>query len=150
MKFCQKNMKSLHEWLSEYSVSHQHPVNKAFHKVCVPTIFVCSVAILFNIHPFVLGLFTLGAAIFYFLLSVKVFVGMALFTSGIIMFLINSDVRWWVWFLIFGVAWVGQFIGHHVEGRKPSFFTDLLFLLIGPVWVVYSILGIAPPPSKSE
>ncbi|EAX96399.1 PRS2 protein-related protein [Trichomonas vaginalis G3] len=131
-------------------ICHQHPINKVFHKVCVPTIFICSVALLFNLHPIILGLFTIGAAIFYFSLSLKVMLGMAAFFSCIVTFLVFYPVTWWVWLLIFGIAWVGQFIGHHVEGKKPSFFTDLLFLLIGPVWVFYSILGIAPPPQKSE
>jgi uncharacterized membrane protein YGL010W len=37
---------------------------------------------------------------------------------------------------IFVVAWIGQFIGHRIEGRKPSFFEDLRFLLIGPLFVL--------------
>ena len=37
---------------------------------------------------------------------------------------------------VFVIAWVGQFIGHHIEGRRPSFFTDLVYLMIGPVWVL--------------
>jgi uncharacterized membrane protein YGL010W len=37
--------------------------------------------------------------------------------------------------LIFMVNWIGQFIGHKIEGKKPSFFEDLIFLLIGPLWV---------------
>jgi uncharacterized membrane protein YGL010W len=34
------------------------------------------------------------------------------------------------------VAWVAQFYGHYVEGAKPSFLDDLLFLLIGPIFVL--------------
>ena len=37
---------------------------------------------------------------------------------------------------VFVVAWVGQFVGHHIEGRRPSFFTDLKYLLIGPLWTL--------------
>jgi uncharacterized membrane protein YGL010W len=44
--------------------------------------------------------------------------------------------------LVFGVAWIGQFIGHHIEGKKPSFFKDLFFLLIGPLWVLEEYLQI--------
>ena len=40
---------------------------------------------------------------------------------------------------IFIVAWIGQFIGHHIEGKKPSFFKDLFFLLIGPIWTMNSL-----------
>jgi uncharacterized membrane protein YGL010W len=37
---------------------------------------------------------------------------------------------------IFVVAWIGQFIGHKIEGKKPSFLDDLRFLLIGPLFVL--------------
>ena len=43
------------------------------------------------------------------------------------------------------LAWIGQFIGHKIEGEKPSFFEDLQFLLIGPAWLlgaIYQKLGI--------
>jgi uncharacterized membrane protein YGL010W len=36
---------------------------------------------------------------------------------------------------IWVVAWAGQFWGHKVEGAKPSFADDLVFLLIGPLFV---------------
>ena len=39
---------------------------------------------------------------------------------------------------VFVVAWIAQFVGHSklYEGKKPSFFTDLTYLLIGPIWVL--------------
>ena len=46
---------------------------------------------------------------------------------------------------VFVVAWIGQFIGHKVEGKRPSFFTDLVYLLVGPMWTLrklYTRLGI--------
>ena len=41
---------------------------------------------------------------------------------------------------VFVIAWIAQFIGHKHEGRKPSFLTDLTYLLIGPAWVVAKVL----------
>ena len=41
--------------------------------------------------------------------------------------------------LVFVVAWIGQFVGHHYEGKRPSFFTDLVYLLIGPPWVLVKL-----------
>ena len=40
---------------------------------------------------------------------------------------------------VFIVAWIGQFIGHAIEGRKPSFFEDVKFLLVGPAWLLHFI-----------
>lgn len=45
----------------------------------------------------------------------------------------------WVALGAFVVAWIGQFYGHKIEGKKPSFFEDLQYLLIGPVWVIHKI-----------
>ena len=48
--------------------------------------------------------------------------------------------------IIFTLAWIGQFIGHKIEGQKPSFFEDFKFLLIGPAWLlsfIYKKLGVS-------
>ena len=37
---------------------------------------------------------------------------------------------------VFVLAWIGQFVGHMIEGRKPSFFEDVKFLLVGPAWLL--------------
>jgi uncharacterized membrane protein YGL010W len=67
------------------------------------------------------------------------------------LFLINIIVRtldtplWVISLIIFFVAWIGQFYGHKVEGKKPSFLKDIQFLLIGPAWLmhfIYKRLGI--------
>ena len=52
---------------------------------------------------------------------------------------------WRISLYIFVIAWIGQFIGHKIEGKKPSFFQDLQFLLIGPAWLLsffYNKIGI--------
>ena len=52
---------------------------------------------------------------------------------------------WETSLIIFIVSWIGQFIGHKIEGKKPSFFQDIQFLLIGPLWLlsfVYNKIGI--------
>jgi uncharacterized membrane protein YGL010W len=52
---------------------------------------------------------------------------------------------WVTSLVIFVAAWIGQFIGHAIEGKRPSFFKDLQFLLIGPLWLLaaaYRRLGL--------
>jgi uncharacterized membrane protein YGL010W len=51
---------------------------------------------------------------------------------------------------VFILAWIGQFYGHKVEGKKPSFFKDLQFLLIGPVWCMDAYLGKVLPKWKTR
>lgn len=61
-----------------------------------------------------------------------------------------GDHRFWISFGIFVVAWIGQFIGHKIEGRKPSFFEDIFFLLIGPLWVLATFQPSLLPKQETE
>jgi uncharacterized membrane protein YGL010W len=50
-----------------------------------------------------------------------------------------ANLPWPLWLtalVIFVIAWIGQFAGHALEGKRPSFFKDVQFLLIGPLWLV--------------
>ena len=57
-----------------------------------------------------------------------------------------TDIPLWLSSIVaFVILWIMQFVGHHIEGKKPSFFKDIQFLLIGPAWVIgfiYDRLGI--------
>lgn len=79
--------------------------------------------------------------IYYFLLSRPLSVGVALFS--LFCLLIEAAyfnfTLWQVALTIFVVAWIGQFWGHKVEGKKPSFFKDIQFLMIGPMWLMHFI-----------
>jgi len=153
-------MKDLQTWLDLYGESHQNKTNKLIHWVCVPSIFFCVLALFSLIEipileqwlPIELSNFAsvvvfLGL-LFYLRLSFAMFLGIALFTGlcfqGI--FLLNeTELKLEISLLVFIVAWIGQFIGHKIEGKKPSFFDDLKFLLIGPAWLIafiYQKLGI--------
>jgi uncharacterized membrane protein YGL010W len=152
-------MRSVDQWLEEYGDSHRHPVNKALHWVCVPLI-VLTVLGLLSLVPLPLvtarwpwlnaGVVVAVLALLYYLrLSPPLALGalplLWLAFAGIDTL---ASLRWPLWLscvAIFVVAWVGQFIGHAIEGRRPSFFKDLQFLLIGPLWLlacVYRAVGI--------
>jgi len=145
--------RSIQQWFDAYGESHQHPTNKAIHWICVPTIYFCVVALLWSVPSplpdrlpggWAAMVAALLVVLFYIRLSVSVMVGMALFTGGCL--LLCSTVEraspwplWSVAMLLFVAAWIGQFYGHKVEGRKPSFLDDLQFLMIGPAWLMGSI-----------
>lgn len=153
-------MRSIQSWLDEYNESHQSSFNKLVHWICVPAIMFSLLGLfwtlqtpaLFNSLPLVLNwavVLILLALIFYFMLSIKLALGMVL-VAGSMLYLINwiDSIQTPLWILsmgIFIIAWIGQFIGHIVEGKKPSFIKDLQFLLIGPLWLlafIYRKLGI--------
>lgn len=159
-------MKTLDTWFSEYAVSHQNETNKTIHYICVPAIFFSIVGLLMSIPSAFLTNLAGGSAImgnwatvalilvliFYFRLSGAMGVKMLIFS---VLCLVGNYVistiapLWLVSLIIFGAAWVGQFYGHKIEGKKPSFLKDLQFLLIGPAWVIDSVFK-APQPPKRE
>lgn len=155
-------MKSINDWLNAYGESHQNSTNKLIHWFCVPLITFTLLGLLsfanwqFNInentYKISLATFLFIAAIFFYIrLSITITVGMALLT-GISLFYINmlennfnSQLLIKYYLLVFILAWIGQFIGHKIEGKKPSFIEDIKFLLIGPAWLlsfVYKKLNI--------
>jgi len=136
--------KTLEQWFAEYSESHQNPTNQRLHKICVPLIFFSIVAMLilipYSLGPIRIGEIVIAVALgWYFTLGAKPFVVMLVqvFLCYALLYALRQVTAPLVpLIVIFVLAWVGQFIGHHIEGKKPSFFKDLQFLLIGPLWVV--------------
>lgn len=139
-------MRSREQWLLEYGESHQNRTNQLIHKICVPAIFFCAVALI-KMIPFKFAGLNLSdilisiVMLWYLSLGKRVFALMFVVTSICMAIAhnwrIKSDYYLESVILLFVVAWIGQFIGHRIEGKKPSFFKDLQFLLIGPVWVFY-------------
>jgi len=145
-------MKSINEWLNEYGESHQNHTNKIVHFICVPLIFFSIVGLLYSVkitHLFgfeitLAHIILVILAIYYFLLSLPIAVGMVIYAAFCLMFcyLIEYNVGHLLAIsaLIFIVAWIAQFYGHDIEGKKPSFLKDIQFLLIGPAWIMSFLL----------
>lgn len=134
-----KSKRSLEQWLSEYAVSHQNPLNKKIHWLCVPTIFVSLLGMGMSLSVWFTLVVTALVGVFYLGLSKQLFFAMGIFTLLCLSVMAIMPLGFKFWALVFVVAWIGQFIGHKVEGKKPSFFEDLQFLLIGPAWVANSL-----------
>lgn len=150
-------MRTATEWFELYGVSHKNPTNKLIHWICIPVILVNTLGLVASI-PFpwgeglALNWATVAAVLaiaFYFRLSWTIGLGMtavAAVALGINAGIVAAGLPLlWVSVASFFIAWVFQFIGHKVEGEKPSFFEDLQFLLVGPAWLlqfVYKKLGV--------
>ena len=141
--------KSLQSWLADYAVSHQHPINKKIHWLCVPTIFASILGMGMSWQAaFTLVLIAL-VMLFYLRLSTQLFIAMGMFVLFCLAAIAILPVGFKFWFGVFVVAWIGQFVGHKIEGKKPSFFEDLQFLLIGPAWVANSLSEKLAKPKTS-
>lgn len=124
------------ELLAHYGESHQNPGNEIIHFIAIPLIMLSLVGMLFALHPWVAYAFVAASMVYYARLSLVFFITMAL-TSGLtfaIVFAMGSRVLP-ISVAIFVGAWIMQFVGHKMEGKKPSFFEDLQFLWVGPLFV---------------
>ncbi|MBV8660169.1 MAG: DUF962 domain-containing protein [Burkholderiales bacterium] len=152
-------MMTLNDWLTVYGESHQNPTNIAIHKICVPAIVFTALGMLWTIpvpaalaaipYANVATVVVVLALLFYIRLSPVMAAGMAIMSGAFLLILEQMQLAHLPILAIsiglFVLAWIGQFYGHKVEGKKPSFFKDLQFLLIGPAWTLswlYRKLGI--------
>ena len=124
--------------LARYGESHRNPVNELIHIVCIPAIVFSLLGILWAIHPIVPLLVVAMALVYYSKLSRTFAMGMAVMAGAmlVLLALLPDGTVLPTSIGVFVAAWIGQFVGHHIEGKKPSFFDDLRFLLIGPLFVL--------------
>lgn len=141
-------MKTMNQWFDEYSESHQNKTNKAIHWVCVPTILFSIIGILAHFSALLTALLLLLSFVFYARLDLVLAVAMAALLVVMAWLIYTLPVGVGFYIGLFVLAWIGQFYGHKVEGKKPSFFKDLQFLLIGPAWCMDAYLGKLIPKWK--
>lgn len=140
-------MRRVDALFDRYGESHRDPTNKAIHWICVPLITWSLLAALWAWSPIAACVLIGVATAFYFTLSVPLAIGMLAVSAAMIVPLtqIAPQHLLAIAAAVFILAWIGQFVGHKIEGKKPSFFEDLKFLLVGPAWLlgfVYRRLGI--------
>ena len=124
--------------LAQYSESHRNPTNELIHFVCVPVIVFSLLGLVWSMHPLAALAVVAAALWYYFKLSPPFAFGM-LGMSAVMLALLAIMPRYTVLpvsIALFVLAWMGQFVGHQIEGKKPSFFDDIRFLLIGPLFVL--------------
>ncbi len=147
-------MRTVNDWFDSYSADHRNPTNIVIHWICVPAILWTVIALLWLLPVpssigrtgFWCGLVMVGAVAFYWRLSRRlgasmfvVLVALALLTD-LLRRRLGADTLFWTAIAVFVLAWIGQFVGHLIEGRRPSFFTDLQYLLIGPAWLTGKLM----------
>ncbi|MFN7551169.1 MAG: DUF962 domain-containing protein [Pseudomonadota bacterium] len=146
--------RAVDRWLGNYSEDHRHPTNIVLHHVCVPLIMWTVVAFFWVIpvppgigEPWLwAALAMVGALGWYLRLSRPL--GLAMVAVFVVLGAITHVLYGWLGatqllslaILVFVLAWIGQFIGHRIEGKRPSFFTDLVYLLVGPLWITAKAL----------
>ena len=123
--------------LAHYGQSHQHPVNEVIHFIAIPLIMFSLVGLLFLLHPYVAYAFVGASMVYYARLSMAFLITMmvgSLLVLALIQRIGPSLLPLCV--TVFVGAWVMQFVGHKLEGKKPSFLEDIQYLWVGPLFVL--------------
>jgi uncharacterized membrane protein YGL010W len=147
MSSMQSGTRNVDRLLERYGEFHRNPANKAIHWVCVPLIVWSVLAALWTVSPLAVYAAIGVMTVFYLWLSLPLALGMLGVMALMVwpLTLLGSHALI-VSIAVFIAAWIGQFIGHILEGRKPAFLEDVRSLLIGPAWLLadlYRRLGIA-------
>lgn len=128
--------------LAHYGLSHTHPTNERIHMVAIPAIMLSLTGLLFALHPALVLALLAASMVYYARLSWRFTVCMLLASSVLVAVVDALDARGVllpVSVAVFVVAWIFQFVGHRIEGKKPSFFEDLQYLLVGPLFVLSKV-----------
>jgi uncharacterized membrane protein YGL010W len=156
-----KSLRPIDAYFNKYAESHQNSINKLIHWVCVPTIVFSILGLIWAIpFPYLSFLgkyngfvnwasFVITFSIyFYYRLSPALSYAILLVVFAFSALIValeklhtnnNWPAMWQVCLVLFVIAWIGQFAGHKIEGKKPSFIDDIKFLLIGPIWLLHFI-----------
>lgn len=128
--------------LAHYGESHQNPRNELIHFIAIPLIMLSLVGMLFALHPYVAYAFVAASMVYYARLSAVFFMTMAVWSVlflGLVFAM--GPLVLPLSIAIFVGAWILQFIGHKIEGKKPSFFEDIQYLWVGPLFVLSKLFG---------
>lgn len=134
-------MRAIDQLLGEYAESHRHPTNKRIHYVCVPLILFSTLGLFWWVHPLLAAALVVFSLVWYLRLSPALAIGMLAISAAMLLGLwrLPPAQLLWISASVWIAAWIVQFIGHQIEGKKPSFFRDVLFLLVGPVWILAAV-----------
>lgn len=130
------------ELLTHYGESHQNPRNEIIHFVAIPLIVISLLGLMSAIHPWLPYVIVAASLVYYARLSMVFLVAMALF-SAIALLMVEAMGPWALAIsaAIFIGSWIAQFVGHKIEGKKPSFLEDLQYLLVGPLFVLSKLMA---------
>ena len=124
--------------LAHYGESHQNPANELIHYFAIPLIVFSLIGLLHWVHPY-LALFAVAGSVVYYARLSTVFMVVMTLSAALCLYVVGQMPSTTVLvtsIVVFVVSWIFQFIGHKIEGKKPSFFEDLQYLLVGPLFVL--------------
>jgi uncharacterized membrane protein YGL010W len=150
-------MRKIDLLFSEYGKSHRNITNQWIHYFCVPLIFwsiLGFISLIPSPHLWIhyfgyISLVSIAALVlvlvYYYRLNWKIAsisIFFLLLMEHFVYFIHHyfDKKAIWIFLIVFVITWIFQFVGHKIEGKKPSFLKDIQFLLIGPIWLLKKLL----------
>jgi uncharacterized membrane protein YGL010W len=141
-------MQRVQELFADYSEHHRTPGNKWCHRIGIPAIMLSLLGMLARVTLWPGDPLRIDAAmvlialtaVFYLRLdpilgSVMVLVSIAFYFAG-------AWLPMSINIALFVGGWILQFIGHSAfEKRQPAFLRNLVHLLVGPLWLLNSLVA---------
>ena len=149
-------MSQLKAYFEDYAANHRHPMNKVTHYLGIPLIVMTLFGMLSHwvilpqlMTETVLGFqLQLDGGILIWLLAslwyLKLEWRLGLPFSGILLLLYYVSLQFSFSLLVLGfiLGWIFQGIGHAIyEKARPAFLTNILHLLVGPLWIFARAVG---------
>jgi uncharacterized membrane protein YGL010W len=124
------------ELFREYGAYHQDARNRICHMIGIPTIVLGVMAML---HVRAVGptdlavLAAIATLVYYAVIDLRgALVSTVAFAA---LYAVAMHLSWQVGLGAFVLGWVFQLVGHRFEGSKPKFLENLVYLLIGPLYI---------------
>jgi uncharacterized membrane protein YGL010W len=142
----------------EYGAYHRDRRNLICHEIGIPLIVLAIIALLRlatlsgpNLHLNLAELAVLATSVYYLSLGREVRTAAVIAVAGLIVLYLIAAYVWWPYAIgAFVAGWVFQFVGHAYEGKAPAFLTNLLHLLVGPLWVASHLVPSSASSSSAR
>lgn len=137
-----ENARRVDRLLAHYGESHRNPANEFIHFIAIPLIMLSLLGMIFALHPYLAYFFIAASMVYYLRLSLVFFASMVLWSAMLLVLVhLMGEFVFPLSLAIFVGAWIMQFVGHKLEGKKPSFLEDLQYLWVGPLFVLSKLFG---------
>ena len=132
------------ELFREYGSYHKDTRNRLCHAIGIPLIVLGVMGMLSQVRVGPVDLAALAAIatlVYYAVIDLRG----ALLSTVIfaLLYWAGGHLSWQVALGAFVLGWVFQLVGHRFEGSKPKFLENLVYLLIGPLFIFEEGLDLA-------
>lgn len=121
---------------NEYASYHNDRRNRVCHAFGIPLIILGVMGLLAHVRIGPIDLAVVLAALtlaYYATIDVRgALISLLVFA---VLYLAGVRLPWEVSLGAFVVGWAFQLVGHRIEGTKPKFLDNLIYLLVGPLYI---------------